>query len=255
MSKGNYRSILISSIWIGLIALLFISMGFVNVSQSKVKCNDLNIAINADEGMYFVDKDQVREFIYGSIGDPIGMEMKKIDMSALELSLTQLDAVKNAEVYSSLNGGLKIEIEQRKPIARIFMPDGNSFYMDEDGEKMSLSVRYTARVIAINGSLMMSENEAENMEQWMDLYKLVKLIEQDELFAAQFEQIYVKRNGEMELSPRVGRHSILLGKADGMEDKLKKLKLFYSDGIAKVDWNKYKQIDLRFKDQVVCAKR
>jgi cell division protein FtsQ len=33
------------------------------------------------------------------------------------------------------------------------------------------------------------------------------------------------------------------------------LKIFYKEGIAKVGWEKYKSIDLRYMNQVVCEKR
>jgi cell division protein FtsQ len=91
--------------------------------------------------------------------------------------------------------------------------------------------------------------------KWKSLFNLINTINKDAFFQAQFEQVYINAQGEYELTPRVGRHAILLGKDDGVEMKLKKLKLFYQEGISKVDWNKYKQIDLRFNDQVVCAKR
>ena len=255
MAKRKYTSILVSSLWIGLILLLLVSMGFANARHSVAKCVDLKVNIDDKDGMYFIDKPQINEFVYAQMGDPRGMAINDLDLAGLENAIKSLDAVKNAEVYKDLKGNLTIDIEQRSPIARIFDREGNSFYMDEHGKKMSLSVRYTARVIAVNGHLLSPADEQAYEEQWAELYSLVMKIKDDELFSAQFEQIYVRSNGDLELSPRVGRHSILLGKAENMDKKLKKLKLFYSDGIANVDWNKYKQIDLRFEDQVVCTKR
>ena len=131
--------------------------------------------------------------------------------------------------------------------------------MDEQGDVMPLSTKYTSRVIVINGNVPMPvliENvDVEVNPEWQDVYRLVTKIKEDDFFNAQFEQIYIDSNGEVELTPRVGRHSILLGKHVDVDKKLKKLKLFYKEGISKVDWNKYKQIDLRFSDQIVCAKR
>jgi cell division protein FtsQ len=131
--------------------------------------------------------------------------------------------------------------------------------MDEKGDVMPLSSKFTSRVIVINGSVPLpidvSNADVKPNPAWQNLYELVNTIRTDDFFKAQFEQIYISSKGEYELTPRVGRHSILLGKGENIDQKLVKLKLFYKEGISKVDWNKYKQIDLRFNDQIVCAKR
>ena len=66
---------------------------------------------------------------------------------------------------------------------------------------------------------------------------------------------YIKENKEIELIPRVGNHNILLGNINGYEEKFKKLKLFYSEGVKQTGWNNYKEINLKFKDQIVCVKK
>lgn len=248
-----------SGAWILLLLVLAISMGFVNNTRKQAKCTGLDIWVNNDIGNYFIDEDDIRDFIYESTGDPIGQVLNNIDLASLEVSLGQMDVVRKAEVFTDLKGQINIEIEQRTPIARIFYKNGKSAYMDEKGDVMPLSSKYTSRVIVINGDVPIPvEVENANVKanpQWLSLYNLVNVIRNDAFFNAQFEQIYISSEGEYELTPRVGRHSILLGKDVDLELKLKKLKLFYQEGISKVDWNKYKQIDLRFSDQIVCAKR
>lgn len=259
MNKKKYSAIIYSGAWLLLISVLAISMGFVNNSRKKAKCTDLLITIEAKEGNYFISNDDVRSFIYENVGDPIGQSLEEINLESLELSLTELKVVRDAEVYSDLKGRIKVDIEQRIPIARVFFVDGSSVYMDDKGELMPLSSKYTARVIVINGFVpqyYLNDGEQDSVNpEWYKLYSLVTKIRKDAFLLAQFEQIYINKQKEYELTPRVGRHSILLGKGDDIEMKFKKLELFYKEGISKVDWNKYKQIDLRFKDQIVCVKR
>lgn len=248
-----------SGAWLLLILVLAVSMGFVNNTRKQAKCSGLSIDVNNENGNFFIDEDDIREFIYALSGDPIGQVINKIDLASLEIELGQMEAVRNAEVYSDLKGHINIEIEQRNPIARVYFNNGKSVYMDDLGELMPLSSKYTARVIVINGEVplpILIENvDVTPNPEWLNLYSLVKIIRDDSFFNAQFEQIYINRKGEYVLTPRVGRHSILLGDEVNLNKKLEKLKLFYKEGISKVDWNKYKQIDLRFNDQIVCAKR
>jgi cell division protein FtsQ len=259
MNNKKYKAIVYSGAWMLLIMMLLVSMGFVNNSRKNAKCTGLNIIINSEEGNYFVDEDDIRDFIYKYNGDPIGQQMQSIDFEFMESEIEKMEIVRNAEVYSDLKGNLKIEIKQKSPIARLFFENGKSAYMDEKGNLMPLSSKFTTRVIVVNGkvpSQMDQKSDPATLNPlWTNLYNLINTMRDDPFLNAQFEQIYINNQREYELTPRVGRHSILLGKGDDFDKKFDKLKIFYKKGISKVDWNKYKQIDLRFNDQIVCSKR
>ena len=87
------------------------------------------------------------------------------------------------------------------------------------------------------------------------LFHLAKKILADELFHPMVEQIYVNKKGEYLLIPKLGNQKILFGKYENVDIKLENLKVFYQKAIANEGWRKYKQIDLRYKGQVVAQKR
>jgi len=87
-----------------------------------------------------------------------------------------------------------------------------------------------------------------------DVYAMSKFIGQDDFWKAQFNQVYVTRDKEFELIPRVGDHQILLGDAENLDKKLTKLRLFYREGLDKTGWNEYKTLNLKYTNQVVCTK-
>ena len=43
--------------------------------------------------------------------------------------------------------------------------------------------------------------------------------------------------------------------SENMEDKFDNLSLFYKSGVQQTGWKKYKEINLKYKDQIVCIKR
>ncbi|MEO0044740.1 MAG: hypothetical protein RL329_4189, partial [Bacteroidota bacterium] len=45
------------------------------------------------------------------------------------------------------------------------------------------------------------------------------------------------------------------GNLDDLEDKLKRVKIFYQEGIPYEGWKKYGIINVKYKGQVVCKKR
>jgi cell division protein FtsQ len=64
--------------------------------------------------------------------------------------------------------------------------------------------------------------------------------------------VYVDK--DLELIPRVGNHTIILGNVSDLQEKFNKLMIFYKEAMPKVGWNKYKTLNLKYKNQIVCKK-
>ena len=60
----------------------------------------------------------------------------------------------------------------------------------------------------------------------------------------------ILQNGE-----NYGRSDIVIGTVDNLAEKFDNLRAFYEQGLSKYGWNKYKTINLKFKNQIVCTKR
>ena len=112
---------------------------------------------------------------------------------------------------------------------------------------MPLSDTFTARTLVISGNINFTEKGA--------LFSLVKFIDEHAFWKAQIMQIHGEVNGDLILIPRVGYQQIIFGKAVNIEEKFSKLKLFYEKGISEKGWNNYLQINLKFKNQIVCIKK
>ena len=60
----------------------------------------------------------------------------------------------------------------------------------------------------------------------------------------------------VQLIPKLGDQIIDFGYPDeNIQDKFKRLSVFYQDGLPYEGWNKYKSISLAFDGQVVAKKR
>jgi cell division protein FtsQ len=149
----------------------------------------------------------------------------------------------------------------------VFNVYDESYYLDKDGNVMPTSDNYTARVPVASGFIMDKQfkmqrfkvaemTDSMNQRSSLDeLFKLATFIRNDEFWKAQIQQIRVEPNGELTLIPTVGDHHILLGGTDKMEQKFKKLLLFYRKGLNKTGWDQYSHINLKYKDQVICTKK
>ncbi|MBK9635110.1 MAG: hypothetical protein IPO64_11555 [Bacteroidetes bacterium] len=79
-------------------------------------------------------------------------------------------------------------------------------------------------------------------------------IAEDQFLAALFGQMMVKDNGEILLIPRIGDFAIELGDETELTEKFKNLKIFIGEGLKNVGWEKYKNINVKYKGQVICTK-
>ena len=260
------RKVVNIAAWVVGLALLVVFTAFAEFHHRDQELAELKVEVDTKSGNSFVDQKEIEVALTSRGYIPGEVKTKSIDVRGLELLFDRYPSVKNADVYSTLSGELHVDIEQRKPILRVYSSNGDVYYIDEDGFLMPLSSNYSARVMVVNGELDLPYNlyvgrsvngteEDEGMLMLKQLFEVATSIEQDEFWASQFAQIYVNENRELELIPRVGRHRIIIGNASEMDNKLGKLKVFYIEGLNRTGWNDYRTINLKFKDQVVCTKK
>lgn len=256
--------------FIGAIIMLIVLTGFTEKELNALKYDSLHININTDEGNFFVTSAEVEEALH-HMGYVTGaVELRSINIRSLEDFFDSYPYIAKSQVFSTIGGELIIEIKQRVPVLRIFQKNNDSYYMDDEGRLMPKSEDFTAHVPVANGeinapynlyygtgyaSLTEDEKQQKNKKLLHDLHVLITELRSDELWNAQFNQIYVDEKAEFELIPRVGNHTITLGDTEGIDKKLRKLKIFYFKGLGKTGWNEYRNINLKFENQVVCTKK
>ncbi|MDD3567699.1 MAG: hypothetical protein PHT92_04790 [Bacteroidales bacterium] len=255
--------------WMLLGTYLIVALSFVNNKSGMVTCTEININIADSLSNAFVTKADVLKTIEREHSNLIGIPLSMINTYEIEQQLRSMQAVKNAEVYKTLNGNISIDIEQRKPIVRIINGQGQSYYIDVEGKTLPLSSKFTSHVLVVNGNISEPFKVEPNIDitKWdregkgsespliARLFNFARFVTNDPFWRAQITQIYVDSPHNIELIPRVGPHTVILGSLDDYETKLAKLKLFYERALPEEGWNKYKEINLKYKNQIVCTKR
>jgi len=220
---------------------------FTNTRYSKKTCVDYRINL-ADENTSLITRGEIILLLESIQDSIVGTTITEVPIYEIERKIESLKDVQNAEVYINMEGMLHIDVIQKKAIVRISPKEGKDFYMDSEGSIFGLSHNYTKHLLIANGNI-------QDSTDYMTVLDLAKYISSDSLWNAQIVQIYLKDNKEIELVPRVGNHTILLGNITNYQEKLRKLYLFYEKGVNQVGWNDYKEINLKFRNQIVCVKR
>jgi cell division protein FtsQ len=253
-----------------LIAGLLFTMGFVNKQQDALLCKALNVSVNQENDLYFLDKLDVIQLIKDRGDSIVGQPKSTVNVSEIEKSLNSHSNIANAEAYMSINGEMKVEVTQRKPVVRVMNLDGDSYYIDSDGTFMPLSNKYTAKVLVANGMLSepfikrytysiadIGKDSLLNATSMLDeIYAMANYINADKFWSSQIQQIYINKDRDMEIVPIAGDQKIIFGDTTAMDEKFKKLLTFYQQGLNTTGWwDKYSIINLKFKNQIVCTKK
>ena len=157
------------------------------------------------------------------------------------------------DVFMNVNWVLGAKVSQAQPIGRLMNPRGSDQYIDMTGKLLPMNTDYTARVPLISFAEypQWESNLGEN-DLGKQLMEFLIFINKDELWKAQIAQLAVSEENELTLWPQMTKQLILFGPADEIEEKFKKLKLFYKEVLPKKGWNTYSSVNLKYKNQIVC---
>ena len=270
LKKINFKKIFSILFWIVAVSGLITALGFVNVKEKSIQGKGVTVNVDYSTGDQFIDSEDIMEFLRSRNDTLKGIRMEDIDVFGLEKTLHTHPAIAAAEVSASIDGEIKIDVKQREPIVRVFLPTGESFYLDKNAKLMPLSENYTARVPVATGNIwepytkmfqynlrdLADNNYLAEVFVLDDIFRMSEYISQDTLLSSLIQQMEVDEKKEFVLYPSVGDHKIVFGKCDDLQRKFSKLKIFYTEGLNSVDgWNKYSTINLKYKGQVVCTRK
>ena len=193
----------------------------------------------------FVKQETVNKLLIENNEGVSSIQKVNLDLNKLEKNLNAQEMIEKSHVYVSIDGVLKAVVRQKTPIARIFDNEG-SFYIDYEGNRMPLSTNFTARVPLVSGGINKNNNE--------DLAQLLRIIHDDPFLKKNIIGIEIMPNGSLKMHNRNFDFQIDFGKLINMEHKFKNYKAFFQKAVLDSSLYKYKKIDLRFTEQVVCTK-
>jgi cell division protein FtsQ len=256
MGKIKYRNIIKMLTWGSVcVAFVFICGASMTVNDKKF-CKEILVDINEDEG--FVDVQDIKHDLNLNQSNIIGRRIDKIDFKRLENSLNNNPYIEKAEIYKSIKGDLKVDVEQKRPIVRVMNNQAMSYYVSDKWKVIPLSNKYSKRTILITGYVD-DVTKWRNVRDSVLIYEirtLTDFILKDEYWSSMIDQIYINEAGRIEVIPSVGDFNIIVGNVDDqIEKKFQKLDLFYKKAMYLVDFSKYKTIDISYKNQVVGIKK
>lgn len=240
MKLFNWTNILLLLMF-GLVVFLFSFTSKRNENRKLTK----SVVIFVGDDAPFVKQETVNKLLIENNREASSIQKVNLDLNKLETNLDSQEMIEKSDVFVSIDGVLKAVVKQKTPIARVF-DEGGSFYIDYEGNRMPLSTNFTARVPLVSGGINKDNNE--------NLAELFRIIYNDAFLKKNIIGIEIMPNGSLKMHNRNFDYQIDFGILINVERKFKNYKAFFQKAVLDSSLYKYKKIDLRFTDQVVCTK-
>jgi len=201
-----------------------------------------------------LDEADVMKLVEGSGQNIKGIGIDRIDLKAIENRLKNDKHILDAELFGDLKGNLIVNVALRRPMARIVQSDAPDAYIAEDGVIMSVSEKYTSRVILISGPFVKQLLEDEDLTKsdvGGQLKAMIEFINDDDFWKAQIAQLDIASDGKITIYPQVTGQRIEFGKAENFEAKFKKLMIFYKEILPQRGWTRYSRVNLQYDGQII----
>ena len=147
---------------IGLIALLI----FAERKHRDIVCKDIIVQLDNVQENHFMNEKDALQIVETTQSNLRGKKFSEINLKQFETQLVRNKHVKDAELFSDLKGNLIVNVQLRRPIARLVQDDGPDAYIAEDGTVMPTSEDFTSRVIIISGEYVKTILTHQNMNEF-----------------------------------------------------------------------------------------
>lgn len=220
-------------------------------------CTGVIITIEGVDNNFFVDKKDILNIITSAIGgSPAGKAVSAFDLQKLETQLQKDIWVKKAQLFFDNNNRLMVKVLEREPLARIFTTTGTSFYIDSAISILPLSEKFSARLPVFTGfssdKMVLAKVDSAMLR---DILSISLAIQKDTFNMALIDQVDITSKHNFEMIPKIGNTVIVFGDATDLKDKFYKVQLFYREVMVKTGWNKYSEINVQYKGQIVAKRR
>lgn len=183
-----------------------------------------------------------------------------IDTGKLKSELLKSSYIRSANcMVGYFDGVLHVDVSQFIPVARLIDADGNDYFLDENNHcvRKNNTRGYDIMVITNHRQGLFdvltkkSTKKSEELEKFLTFVKYAK---NDDFVNSLITQINITERGNVELVPRVGRQTVVLGRLSDLDEapeRLKKLRVYLSKGLEAGVLDKYSKIDISHGNQVV----
>ncbi len=130
---------------------LAILIAAINAKNSSL-CQGMEIEINGGGKAMFLNKKEIVSILENEgLKDLSNKKIASFDLLKMERMLRKNNWIRDVQLYFDNNQKLKIQIQERQPVARFFTVSGNSYLLDSGGVQMPVTEKSAFRLPVFTG--------------------------------------------------------------------------------------------------------
>jgi cell division protein FtsQ len=219
-------------------------------------CNGMDIEINGGSKASFLNKKDVANMLESEgIRDLHNKKVVSFDLLKMEVILRRNTWIRDAQLYFDNNQTLKVRVQERLPIARLFTANNNSYMIDSAGIQMAVGERNAFRLPVFTGYPSEKFGLKHDSTLSRQIRDLAIFLNSNNFWSNQVQEINITSSKTFRLIPLIGNQMIEFGDGNDYENKFQKLFVFYKEILAKTGFEYYKSISVAFQNQVIATRK
>lgn len=230
-------------------AVGYLVFAVVKVSRpaGEMVCTGVEYQIADSDEVRLIDKAMIETLLARQKICPKGKIMDEIDTRRIVQVLSESPYIDTTHCHHTATGRLYIRVTPQHPLLHVFTESGEEFYVSRNGTVMPAG-GLTADLPVVTGHVTRQYAVTR-------LLMLGKLLQEDEYWQKQTQQIHIDEKGNIEIIPRYSGQIIKLGEPRHIAEKLERVRLFYEKAMPKAGWNKYDIINVAYNNQIICKRK
>lgn len=238
-----------------LISTICVLMILAIVNIPKQKCESLKITPHTNNECVILTPEDMKQMLAEAHIDIIGKKIKEIDLEPISELLEQNPYVEKVNFIHFSNTKLLIDYTLKEIVLHVYNNNGEQFFVDSKGNLLPFTKKMTDYLPVANGNIRQAYRKGATIQKELrPIFAISQEINKDEFCKAQFRQLYLNDENQVELVSTIGRHIIIFGDEKNAAEKLENLKHVYQDGLSHLGFERYAQLDVRFKNRVIAQK-
>lgn len=218
-----------------------------NVARLNSPVRELNVELEYPNGDTLVTADEIANLVQDQMPHLMTQLVKEVDESRVQAIAETSPYLCQCDVSVSVGRDIVIRAHQRRPIALVF--DGKAqYYIDTTGIHMPVSTHSDPDIIIASGEIAGSATAFEYVR------RMANFLYEHQEYSPLFDQIYIDKHRDIYLTPKLGKHVVLVGDTTDLDTKISNLMAFYQRGMKKTGWDTYSMIILKYHGQVIGRK-
>jgi cell division protein FtsQ len=227
----------------------------INAKNSSL-CQGMDVEINGGaKALLLTRKDVAFILENGGFQNQLGKKVSAFDLSKMEGLLKKNNWIKEAQLYFDNNGILKIRIQERTPVARIFSITGSSFLIDSNGVQMALPGKTIFKLPVFTNFPGDRFGLHKDSALTSQIKNIASYLNQDPFWSDQIQSVNIQPAKTFTLTPLIGSQSIEFGDGNDFENKFHRLFVFYEQVLSQTGFEKYTRINLAYTNQVIAIRK